>query len=95
MYMTRDHEQERRERLRYSYLERLYLLTGPECERAVTTPEVEENLGLPPALVASLTEDLTRLGYLRWDTSGMRICITSAGVEYMQRRAWRRRTVRD
>lgn len=88
---SRDTERERQERLRYNYLERLYLLTGADCEFVAYRWQVEEELGeLEP-----VSEDLERLGYVCRFDDGAAMCITPRGVDYLRKGAWRRRSVRQ
>ncbi len=86
---------ERWERHRYGYLEKLYLLTGPDCQAVVHPREIEDQLGLAGDEAAPVTEDLVRLGYLLLGEPEDRICISRKGIEYLQTHAWRRRSIRQ
>jgi hypothetical protein len=90
----RDGDTERRERLRYRFLERLYLLTGTHCETVVHKRDLEEELGLRMERVGTIAEELERLGYLQRFGGGSEMCITPCGVQYLSRGAWRRRSIR-
>ncbi len=95
MRAVRDLEQESWEQRRYALLEQLYLLTGENCERAVSPEQIETELDTAAAIPAPLIEDLVRLGYVRPRGTGKEICLAEKGVKYLQRDAWRRRSVRD
>jgi hypothetical protein len=87
-------EEERRDHLRYEFLERIYLLAGADCSSELHWQEFEEQFGpLGPEPVV-LTRELAVLGFVRFREEPFRVCITAEGVDYLQRRAWRRRTIR-
>ena len=88
-------EQERMEQRRYDVLAKLYLLTGTDRTNGITPQEMETQLDVSPDTYLPLIEDLTRLGYVRHVGSGGAVAITEKGVEYMQRAAWRRRSIRS
>ncbi len=88
-------EQVNRERRRYAVLEQLYLLTGENCEHAVSPREIETQLETSAATQLLEVEDLVRLGYMQHARGGGKICITEKGIRYLQQDAWRRRSVRD
>jgi len=94
-WRVRDTAREEHERRRYELLERIYLLTGTNCQRGVYVQEITEQFGGGSAADAALADDLVRLGLLRRLGQQPHLCITRRGVEFMQRRAWRRRSVRD
>jgi hypothetical protein len=87
----RNRERERQERLCYDYLERLYALTGADCDYVAHRWQVEEELGH----LESVGEDLERLGYIRRFDDGARICLTRLGVDYLRNGAWRRHSIRQ
>lgn len=91
----RDPEEEDWERRRYAFLEQLYLLTGDNCERGVSPGEVEVHLETSVAAHVREVEDLVRLGYVQHVGSGGEICITEKGIGYLQKDAWKRRSIRD
>lgn len=91
----RDQEQVNRERRRYAFLEQLYLLTGENCERAISPREIETQMETPAAAHRSEVEDLVRRGYVQYAGRGGEICVTEKGIRYLQKDAWRRRSVRD
>jgi hypothetical protein len=91
----RDRAAERREQLRYQILERVYLLTGSCTDRVAAKSELESELGFSLDGLATVVDDLERLGYLARDEAGSRLCITDHGVEYLRQGAWRRRSIRD
>jgi hypothetical protein len=87
-------EEERRDHLRYEYLERIYLLAGTDCSTGLTWGEIEEQFGPLGTDPVVLTRELAALGLVRFREEPFRVCITPEGLEYLQRRAWRRRTIR-
>jgi predicted transcriptional regulator len=91
----RNAEQERREQRRYAFLERLYLLTGEDCEYAVSPDEIQAELEVSTTAHVPEVEDLVRLGHVRYAETEGQICITETGIEYLRQTAWRRRSVRD
>ncbi len=95
MQRVQDLEQMNRERHRYAVLEQLYLLTGEDCEHAVSPGEIETQMEMPAATQLPVVRDLVRMGYMQYAGSGGNICLTEKGVRYLQKDAWRRRSVRD
>lgn len=91
---ARNEENERRERLRYELLERLYLLTGADPATVVSATAIEDELALPADAVAGLLDDLALLGYVAVHDDPPRIRLTPQAIAYLQTKAWRRRTVR-
>lgn len=92
---SRDAAQEERERRRYELLERVYLLTGTDCESGVYAQEVTEQFGGCSGTDAVLARELAQLGFLRSHDDDSHFCITRRGVAFMQQEAWRRRSIRD
>lgn len=90
----RDAHLERRERLRYRLLEQIYLLTGPEPGGIVNDRDLEEEPGQILGGASEIAEELERVGYLERCRGGSGVCITDAGIEYLRRGAWRRRSIR-
>lgn len=90
----RDLNVERRERQRYEVLERLYLVAGEGCEHALIEVRALDDFGLPDDALGGVVEDLERLGYLARDAASERYGLTERGVEYLQRGAWRRSSIR-
>jgi Mn-dependent DtxR family transcriptional regulator len=91
----RDPGLERLEQQRYQVLEQVYLLCegaengGADVRRFAAEMEVavESN--------RAAIEDLARLGLLSMDPVVGEVRLTPRGCEYIQRGAWRRRTVRE
>lgn len=90
----RDVEQVNRERRRYALLEQVYLLSGENCEHAVSRGEIETQMERSAASPSPEVEDLVRLGYVQYAGRGGEICIREKGIRYLQRDAWRRCSVR-
>jgi Mn-dependent DtxR family transcriptional regulator len=90
----RNFDEEAVEKHRYAFLESVYLLTGPDCENPVSPAELEIELGASPDTQQSVVHDLVRLGYLTQEDDGG-LCLTARAVEFLQRDAWRRRSIRD
>jgi hypothetical protein len=93
--LPRDQDTERRERFRYRFLERLYLLTGADCKMVAYDWQIEQELGLAMGDVEYLVGELERLGYLKRFGGGSQMCISERGIEYLSRGAWRRRSIRN
>ncbi|CAN5829999.1 hypothetical protein BH23GEM3_BH23GEM3_03430 [soil metagenome] len=91
----RDLEAEWREQRRYALLERLYLLTGDDCSAVVYDRQMEAELGVPGEEAASLTDELIQLRYLAHIGEGQQVCITEKGLAFLQKGAWRRRSIRE
>lgn len=87
--------QERWERQRYLVLDWVYANTGPSCDRRVNASVAAEETRLGPEEVFRSIEYLADRGYVRYVGPGPQVCITREGLEYLQRRAWRRRSIRD
>jgi hypothetical protein len=87
-------DEERREHIRYDFLERVYLLVGANCDAGVSREEIEEQFGHIGTDPLMLVSELASLGYLRLTEHPQVVCLTRQGIEYLQRDAWRRRTIR-
>jgi hypothetical protein len=92
---VRDAAREERERRRYELLERIYLLVGTDCQHGVCAHEMAEQFGGGCRGDLAHLRDLARLGLLRCLGDDTRFCMTRRGVSFMQRVAWRRRSIRD
>lgn len=79
---------------RYAFLESVYLLTGPDCRNRVRPTELEAELGASPESQRSVVHDLVSLGFLSEQVDGA-LCLTPRAVDFLQRDAWRRRSIRD
>jgi DNA-binding IclR family transcriptional regulator len=90
----RNLEEEEVERRRYAFLEQVYLITGADCDRRIDLSELETELGLSVQANETIVADLTRLGYLDRIPEG-EFCLTPKAVAFLQREAWRRRSIRD
>ncbi len=85
---------EREERQRYRVLAWIYQVVGENCETPAEAGEVADEMGLSRDDVVRAIAHLARQGYLRHAGAESRACLTEKGVEYLQRGAWRRRSVR-
>jgi Mn-dependent DtxR family transcriptional regulator len=91
----RDEERERRERQRYQVLEWVYSHAVSDGDRSVQGQTMAEELDFSFEEVYRNLEYLASHGYLRYADVGPQVCLTREGVEYLQRRAWRRRSICD
>lgn len=92
---SRREEAEREERERYRVLAWIYQVVGEDCDTTAQAEEVADDLALPREDVVRAVAHLARQGYLQRPGAGSRVCLTEQGLEYLQRGAWRRRSVRD
>jgi len=80
---------------RYRILERLYVVTDAEPGGAVGMRRLADDLGLAVSACRAAVQDLARLGFVEPDDAGSTVHLTRCGKEYIQRGAWRRRSIRD
>jgi len=91
----RDHGIERLEQQRYQVLEQVYLLSEGVESGGADIRRFAEEMEVAVDANRSAIEDLARLGLLRMDPVAGQVRLTPRGCEYIQRGAWRRRTVRE
>jgi hypothetical protein len=85
----------REERLRYEVLEALYEGSGGQPGRVVRVAEFGEGLGVWPEELFRGVEFLDRHGYVTYHGAGPEVSLTSKAIEYLERKAARRRSIRD
>lgn len=83
------------ERLRYHVLSAIYERAGASCERTVTGTEIGAVLNLKFEDLFRVIHFLEVKGYLKYLDAGPRVCITAAGLRYIEELAGRRRSLRD
>ena len=90
---ARDHALEEKERISFILLQHVYSLA---CEgQGVLVPsKIASDLALPAAEVVQLIAHLTYQGFLEWEGTGRPVGISQKGVDYIERLAHRRRTLR-
>lgn len=91
---TIDPKAVRRERESFIVLQHLHNLRGEATDEARLCSRVERDLGFEPGACAELVEHLVRVGFATTSGPGDHLWITPAGAEYIERLAWRRRSVR-
>lgn len=87
-------DRQAQERLRYQVLEWLHQQVGRDRERVVSALGLGQQLGVAPEAVFAVTEYLARHEYIGYRGAGPRICITDAGLRYLESQN-RRRSVRE
>lgn len=90
----RDYEAERRERESFILLQHAYTLAEGSPEATLSGAQMADALGLPQDEARRLIEHLVWEGYFTDLGAGPRISIARQGIEYIERLAWRRRSVR-
>lgn len=90
----RDLEAERGERESFILLQHAYTLSEGESGVAIPADRLGHELGFGADQLAALVRHLERVGYLAVEGGGRRAAVSPAGVEYIERLAWRRRSVR-
>jgi Mn-dependent DtxR family transcriptional regulator len=85
----------REERLRYEVLKALYEKCQGQSGRVMRVAGFGECLGVWPEELFRGVEFLDRHGYVTYHGAGPEVSITSKGVEYLERKAARRRSIRD
>ena len=92
----RDYQAERRERDSFVLLQHVYTVTEGSPTEVVRGRRIAEELCFANDEIGELIEHLVRVGYFsRCSGDGDPISITPLGAEYIERLAWRRRTVRE
>jgi hypothetical protein len=84
----------RKERESFIVLQHLYTLADADPKHAVQCSRIAADLGFHRTGCGPLVEHLISVGCLAWATPGHEVSITPMGVDYIERLAWRRRTVR-
>jgi hypothetical protein len=88
----RDAELERLERDSFVYLQHVYTISERDPAARQSGSRMNKDLGFTPDRGAMLLDHLIGTGYLAGH--GPMISITPEGVDYIERLAWRRRSVR-
>lgn len=89
----RDLAAEERERISFILLQHVYSLSC-EGQAVLVVGKIASDLALPVATVVQLVAHLTYAGFLQWEGTGRPVTIAQKGVEYIERLAHRRRTLR-
>jgi hypothetical protein len=84
----------RLERLRYRVLRSIYDFAAASSTRMVAGAEVRAGLEADPDEIAGVFESLEDDGFLISGGDHRRLCITTFGVDYIERVAGRRRSIR-
>lgn len=87
-------EQERRERESFVVLQHLYTLSDANPAESLPSGRIRDALGFSEPGFGELVEHLATVGYVTRIGGGSLLSITPAGAEYIERLAWRRRSVR-
>lgn len=91
----RDGDMEQRERLRYEVLVGVYERGWPDAGEPVRALDVGVALGVAREDLFRTVVDLTHRSFLTFCSAGPQVRITEKGVEYVERVARRRRSIRD
>jgi hypothetical protein len=92
--LRRNHEEEIRERHRYVILLHLYTLGEESVERGLPMDRVVRDLGFRQQEAEALVAALVRSGYVEYWTTTPGVKLTDRGIEYIERLAGRRRSLR-
>lgn len=90
----RDDEAERQERNSFILLQHAYTLASAHPAAVLSGTQMAVDLGFAREEALPLIELLVREGYFTDRGVGPRISISQQGIQYIERLAWRRRTVR-
>lgn len=90
----REEERIRMERESFVVLQHMYTLSGGDDGAAVALPRVSGELGFEAPRFTRLIDHLAAVGHVSPIAGGTFAAITAAGVDYIERLAWRRRSVR-
>lgn len=82
------------ERARFEVLQAVQAFAGSDCAAVVTGRELLAAVDLPCERLYQAITCLSDLGYLTYLGAGPRVCVTHAGIEYVEKEANRRRSVR-
>jgi hypothetical protein len=84
----------REEHMRYEVLEKLYETSEGQPDRVLHVAGFGEELGVWREELFRGVEFLDRHGYVTYHGAGPEVSITPKGVEYLERNAARRRSIR-
>lgn len=87
-------DQERRERESFVVLQHAYTLSDADPSASLPYARLGEDLGFAEPHFGDLVAHLVGVGYLARVGAGSLLSITPAGIDYIERLAWRRRSVR-
>ena len=89
----RDPAAEERERISFILLQHVYSLAC-EGQGLLVPSRIAADLALPSAQVLQLLSHLTYEGFLEWDGTGQPVGISQKAIDYIDRLALRRRSLR-
>lgn len=89
-----DEGRRERERQRYRVLEAIYRSSRGRCIQLVVAREVARDLGMLVEELYKSICDLQEAQLLDYLGAGPRVCLTDTGIDYIERVADRRRSVR-
>ena len=89
-----EEERIRKERESFIVLQHVYTLADADPSHVMQCSRVAADLGFHRAGCGQLIEHLVSAGCLAWATPGVEVSIPPTGIAYIERLAWRRRTVR-
>jgi Mn-dependent DtxR family transcriptional regulator len=92
-HRSRDLAAEENERISFILLQHVYSLATEEAETLVIG-RVASDLGLLPEQVVHLVAHLTYAGFLSWEGTSRPIGITDKGIDFIEKLAHRRRSIR-
>ena len=90
----RQPELERLERDSFILLQHVYTVTGADPAVAVNGSRVGQELGFAEEEASRLIHYLNWVGYMKQSAAGPHLSIAPGGVEYLEREAGRRHSVR-
>jgi hypothetical protein len=85
----------REERMRFEVLAMLHDACGRDTGCIVRVADFAEGLGVWKEELFRTVEFLDRRGYLHYHGGGPSVSITQKGIDYIDRQAWRRRSIRE
>jgi Mn-dependent DtxR family transcriptional regulator len=91
--MGRDYEAEQRERKSFILLQHVYTITEADPGRTVVGSTIARDLGFGESEARELIEHLGGLGYFEMH-SDRELGMSTKAIEYIERLAWRRHSVR-
>lgn len=94
MVRMREYQAEQRERDSFVLMQHVYTLTDGTAGQTISGARAGDYLCFRAAETTELIQHLARCGYLEQHYEDM-ISITSMGIEYIERLAWRRRSARE
>lgn len=83
------------ERDSYILLQHVYTLTGADPRVPVSLTRAGGDLGFAPQEASRLVHHLNRVGYMRESATGLHLSLAPAGIDYLERNAGRRHSVRS